>query len=316
MENFKDMRICNYKGEIYHVRDNGAVYRQAKKMDKPRKDDNKWTFGQMDTQSGYLKIGSHRVHIIVATAFLGAQDSKRYIVDHYDLNRKNNRIDNLRWLTKIEYALFNEASLKKIIWHYKSLKNFMEAPNSPSEIDKELYWLQSISQKEATSAGQRLLEWLKNPYEDNYRKSKILLAFKDDKYYSNLICINKAAYPPTATQVYWNTPTEFPLCPTHINHPNPLELYYQQLTVNEVITRNIYSEYIIDEFALLPSNKLIIRSHTSDNIKKYSIIEVRFDGTFFIHLAHTFFEENGALKKFTILQGKEWLGKDSIDDYC
>lgn len=30
----------------------------------------------------------------------------------------------------------------------------------------------------------------------------------------------------------------------------------------------------------------------------------------------TFFEENGALKQFTLAQGLEWTGGDCIDDYC
>lgn len=316
MENYLDTRICHYKGETYHVRDNGAIYREAKNNAKPRKDDNKWTFGKIDDKTKYLMIGSHRVHIIVATAFYGEKDGRSHIVDHYDENKTNNKVSNLRWLTKIEYALFNEASLKKIIYHYKSLKNFMDAPSCPWEIDKEQFWLQNISQKEATTAGQKLLEWLRNPYEDNYRKTKILLALSDDEYYSDLICISKAAYPPTATQIYWSTPTEFPLCPEDIKSENPLNDYFNNLMVGEIITKNTYSTYYIDEFVKLKTNMLIVKAHSYEQIKNYSIIKITFDGNFFIHEGITFFEENGALKEFTILQGLKWDGEDSIDDYC
>ena len=316
MENFKDTRTCHYKGETYQVRDNGAIYREAKNNAKPRKDDNKWTFGNMDAKTGYLKLGSHRVHIIVATAFLGEKDGKTHVVDHYDENKANNKVSNLRWFTKIEYALFNEVALRKIIFHYKSLKNFMEAPNAPIETDREHFWLQTISQKEATTAGQKLLGWLKNPYEDNFRKTKILLTLLDDEYYSDLICISKAAYPPTAIQIYWDTPTEFPLCPKEVNSENPIDEYFNNLKANEIVTKNIYCTYYVDEFVKLKSNKLIIKAHSYEQIKNYSIIKITYDNNFFVHEGITFFEENGALKEFSILQGLKWDGEDSIDDYC
>lgn len=38
-----------------------------------------------------MEIGSARVHIIVAMAFYGAQDTKVYVVDHIDTNRQNNQ---------------------------------------------------------------------------------------------------------------------------------------------------------------------------------------------------------------------------------
>ncbi|WP_294143305.1 HNH endonuclease signature motif containing protein [uncultured Sanguibacteroides sp.] len=33
-----------------------------------------------------------------------------YVVDHIDTNRQNNRIENLRWLTKLENVLLNPIS--------------------------------------------------------------------------------------------------------------------------------------------------------------------------------------------------------------
>lgn len=36
---------CEYKGEVYSVRDNGAVMRHAREGKKARKLDNVWTFG-------------------------------------------------------------------------------------------------------------------------------------------------------------------------------------------------------------------------------------------------------------------------------
>lgn len=111
---FKQEVECIYKDEKYSVRDNGAVFRHSRDGKQPRKYDNFWTFGKPNDKTGYMEIGSARVHIIVAMAFYGARDTKIYVVDHIDTNRQNNRIENLRWLTRLENVLLNPNSRKKI----------------------------------------------------------------------------------------------------------------------------------------------------------------------------------------------------------
>ena len=51
------------------------------------------------------KIGAVVVHRIVATAFHGEQPSEKHIVDHIDTNRRNNRAENLRWITRLDNLL-------------------------------------------------------------------------------------------------------------------------------------------------------------------------------------------------------------------
>jgi hypothetical protein len=55
MENLLDTYTlgleCNYKGERYSARDNGAVLRHPLIDGKPRQTDNKWTFGNSVIQS-------------------------------------------------------------------------------------------------------------------------------------------------------------------------------------------------------------------------------------------------------------------------
>ena len=74
---YTEVKDCTYKDEHYSVRDNGAVFRHAKDGHKPRKLDEQWFFGTKNEKTGYMTIGGHRVHIIVATAFHGSHDSKR-----------------------------------------------------------------------------------------------------------------------------------------------------------------------------------------------------------------------------------------------
>lgn len=45
------------------------------------------------------------VHRLVCMAFVGEAPSKKYTVDHIDGNKKNNRADNLEWITMREQKL-------------------------------------------------------------------------------------------------------------------------------------------------------------------------------------------------------------------
>ena len=68
---FSEEKFCEYKGRRYHVRDNGAVYRQCKNDGIKRKWDEEWTFGKFDPNTGYMLIGQERFHRIVCNEFHG-----------------------------------------------------------------------------------------------------------------------------------------------------------------------------------------------------------------------------------------------------
>ena len=70
INNYKVEVTCEYKGEIYSVRDNGAIMRHPKKDCRIRPMDNKWTFGTKNEKNGYMFFASNIcVHKVVATAF-------------------------------------------------------------------------------------------------------------------------------------------------------------------------------------------------------------------------------------------------------
>ena len=96
---------CEYKGEVYSVRNNGAIMRHKKDGHKMRPKDEVWTFGKKDSSKGYMMFINNAVHRIVAFGFLGKPPADDYVVDHIDTNRCNNRPENLRWVTKLENAL-------------------------------------------------------------------------------------------------------------------------------------------------------------------------------------------------------------------
>ena len=105
---------CAYEGELFSVRDNGAILKHPKMGKQPRPTDNQWTFGKLNSKKGYLEFATFHVHRIVATAFHGEPPTKEHVVDHIDTNRQNNRPENLRWLTRLENILNNPITIKRI----------------------------------------------------------------------------------------------------------------------------------------------------------------------------------------------------------
>src|ERR1700761_8363141 len=85
---------CIYKDERFKVRNNGAVYRCAREGRRMRQNDNQWTFGNANDNTGYMDITSFPIHRIIATAFHGNPPTPMHVVDHIDTNKRNNRSEN------------------------------------------------------------------------------------------------------------------------------------------------------------------------------------------------------------------------------
>lgn len=344
LNDYREIKECYYKGELYSVRDNGAVLRHTRVGKRIRKDDDKWTFGKPDEKTGYMIIGSERVHRIVAFAFLGPPPTPQHVVDHIDTNRRNNRPQNLRWLTRLENALNNPITRKKIEYLCGSIETFVNDPSIIQEFanDNPNYgWMRTVTPEEAKASYERLCAWAEK--QDNEKSSgsdvgewifapikkdnKIISStidqsnnivqgqtddvFSVDSYIDNL----SESLTPNAMQRDWRTPTEFPLCPSKIED-RPLTAYLNNLYKGTAITKNQYATHYIDDFTLCKEEYLIIRAHADEGIKRFSLITITFENGQYVHEETTFFEEQGAQKAFTLAQGLEWKGGDGIDDYC
>jgi hypothetical protein len=156
---------CTYKEEQYSVRDNGAILRHPRENGSVRPTDNKWTFGKPNEKTAYMEIATERVHRIVAVAFHGEPPTKEHVIDHIDTNKRNNRPDDLRWVTKLENILLNPITARRIeLACGCSVEEFLANPSKFRDKFQEpnYKWMCTVSAQEAQVSLERLLNWAKS----------------------------------------------------------------------------------------------------------------------------------------------------------
>lgn len=333
LNDFKETKTFTYKGERYSVRDNGAVFRHAREGKRKRKYDDVWTFGKPNKHNGYMYLDVEVVHRIVACAFHGNPPSSQHVVDHIDTNRRNNRPENLRWLTKFENALNNPITRKKIIYYCGSIEVFVRDPSVLNKyVDKHpnLEWMRTVSREEALNALknlERLSRISKHNGSATSSKGMGEWLYKcnanDSDHISPSPSSPKASLIPSLTsnamQRNWKTPTEFLLCPDSCGE-NGLEAYYSRLATDVKFCSNKYGDSVVSDYAYLPTGDafLVMCKSTEENpVKPWSLLSVACQDGFYIHESISmFFSEDGAKKEMTLKLGKEWKGGNTIDDNC
>lgn len=357
IDDYKEITQCIYKDEKYSVRDNGAVMRHPKNESRPRKLDNIWTFGEKNEKTGYMTIGTARVHIIVATAFHGANDSTKLVVDHIDTNRCNNRPENLRWITRLENVLKNPVTRKKVAFLCGGIENFIKDPTCLRDVtgtNQDVSWMRTVSADEARVAYENVMRWAqyekpktalkqnedtvglaqsrdpewmfkKHDFDPSAPVIEIASSFSSEEYATESQSFSQSFYlssyvqalsPNIAVQVKWNTPTEFPCCPEEITD-DVLEVYFARLQKDEIFCKNLYGVSKVVKAALYDEGRgLVVWTVPIEGLKD-GVAKVYVHDNKIVHeTVGTYFSADGAEKAFTIAQGLEWTGGDSIDDYC
>ena len=320
IDNFEKEVTCTFKEETYSVRDNGAVFRHRRQGARKRPLDEQWTFGRPSDKRGYMYISSTVVHQIVATAFLGEKPTKDHVVDHIDTNKRNNRPENLRWVTRLDNILNNPISRRRVEIAYGSIENFLENPAKPlpGKLDQSFDWMRTVTKKEAKESYKRLLDWAnsgRNPSGGNIGEWLYKPGNRGRIEGSGLDEVTESSTP-GALQKNWKTPSEFPNCPAGVV-PNALDNYFNSLKEGEIFARNRYGESTVVLAALSEeSDKLFVVCNNPQGVKKWSFAQVFIDAQFFVHESlGAFFTLDGAKKQFTLARGLEWEGGDTIDDY-
>ena len=341
IEEYNEVRECEYKGEHYSVRDNGAILRHSKEGSRVRPLDNRWTFGKKNSQ-GYMSWGSERVHRIVACAFHEMpKDKTDIVVDHIDTNRCNNRPENLRYVTRWENILNNPLTMAKIIAVWGSIEAFLKDPKSlklKSPEDKRKYeWMRPASKEELNNAHNNWLKITNNPnphYTKNpqkfvtesiYKESsndKIMRYYGYDREADNKEDTHEEIsnfYPsetPNCMQEDWKTPTEFLACP---KDGVSIDEYYNNLVKGDPFSRNRYGSTFVSDFAKADNGTsiLVITDSPDNEIKRWAVAKVYImDGKYVHKSVATCFEREGAEYYFVTMQGKEWTKELPSDVYC
>lgn len=324
IQDFNEERQCIYKEELYSVRDNGSVLRHSREDMRKRKDDDVWTFGKYDNKNGYAHIGKERVHRIVACAFIGEPPSPQHVVDHIDTNRRNNRPENLRWLTKLENVLLNPITISKIENICGSIETFIENPSilhGHEKTDQNFKWMRAVTAEEARNAFQNLSQWAKERPEHKGGSLGEWI-YSPIPNAEQFVSKNQGednsmqSLTSNAMQVNWSIPSEFPLCPQ--NPTNPILDYYKNLSKGNIFCKNKFYSSMVFEAAIVDDGEAILVMTKSDgnSLKRWALAKVTYaNGVYLHHSGGSYFSEDGVRKYYIVGQGEKWTGPDSIDDY-
>ena len=320
INDFCEEKSCVYKDEEYLVRDNGAVLRKPRPNKAVRKLDNEWTFGKENTKTGYLEIASQRVHRIVALAFHGEPPTKEHIVDHIDTNRQNNRPSNLRWITKLENVVLNEVTRKRI--EYRTgvpIEEFLANPSKYRDAfdTHDFSWMRAVTPEEGKACLENVRRWssLKSKPGTSHTKMGDWI-YKQVKSSENITGVIDSLTP-LAKQEGWKTPTNFVCCPELIEG-DPIGCYLERIADDKVFAINQYGESKTIKYAFVDNQAIVVMTVlSSSSVKPFGLLKITYENGYYLHKnLGSFFTEEGAEKQFTLAQGLEWKGDDSIDDYC
>lgn len=318
---------CTYEGEQYSVRANGAIYRHLRPGKRSRPFDGYWTFGKVNTVTGYLHLASVRVHRIVATAFHGAPPTPQHVVDHIDTNRQNNRPENLRWVTRLENVLLNPITAKRIALAYGSVEAFLTNPRMApinESLEKNFEWMKSVSLEEARLSQERLMRWATSDSVPSGgalgdwlfdRKPTTPIQVKRPSDTSPTLILSRT---PGAVQRKWHVPASFPACPQSGTAAS-LETYAAQLQPGTVFAANDFNRSVVDRAAIsLDKRSLwVLCAFAGESVKPWSVAKITFEDGVFVHESDgTYSEKESADKYFTIGQGFQWTGGEVFDDFC
>lgn len=310
IDDYSEVKDCIYKEEHYSARDNGAVMRHPREGKRVRKDDNVWTFGKPNDKTGYMEIAGQRVHRIVAFAFHGNPPTDQHVVDHIDTNRRNNRPENLRWLTRLENALNNPITRARIENLCGSIEVFLANPSvlrGHEKIDPNFSWMRAVTPEEARASLERLTNWAKEhpkpqggslgewvfqerkgntesrynaPSFPHIRENE--MAIPRENEIEDREPLRTQSLTSNAVQLDWKNPVAFPCCP-QVFSGNPLEAYMANLKEGTIFSTNNYGDSKVLRFGMPQPDCLWVMCSISIGFKTHAFTKITFKDGIFYH---------------------------------
>ena len=84
---------------------------------------------------------------------------------------------------------------------------------------------------------------------------------------------------------------------------DPIFCYLKNMKEGAVFNKNQYGDSIIEEFASIGKDAIVVISSIPSTIKSYALAKITFENDYYIHESlGTFFTYEGAKKQFTLAQ--------------
>ena len=222
-----------------------------------------------------------------------------HIVDHIDTNRQNNRPENLRWITRLENALNNPVTRKKIEYLCGSIEAFLENPSMLNDLqgDPNFKWMRTVTPEEAKNCMVRMSLWA-NSDNKPVRSTGVVERKSSfgERVYKPLqkweVGLGREpglemALTPWCAQYMWRADAYFPCCPQNYETDH-LEDYFQNINTGAVLAYSDYDDIcpkltVLESVILREKSSILVMSERADC--KWSIVGIELDekSRHFIH---------------------------------
>ncbi len=112
-------------------------------------------------------------------------------------------------------------------------------------------------------------------------------------------------------------PTKF-YCYPHPGSASPLQAYYDNVEIGILFASSKYAKpFVFDKAMSLDKKKFVVMGKDIYGaVKPWLVYSIMWNGRNYYHKVQSHFDYQSALKGFTLAQGKEWHGGDTLSDLC
>ena len=338
---------CEYKGELYSVRDNGAVLRHAREG-KPTRPISAYQslLPKEPTKSFEEWLGNHDIKQvqsntsecftnpmvydfekeqsaseIISTDHLTSQDEQIEEEDEWDkkevfYKEKNESLTpgalQMHFYEKMSFPLCPKDTNGGLDSYADNLsigKVVARAENGEECIILSWGWTLKLDAIQIEFQQEELPYWMYITLDGE--------KYFHFKYYYAETC--RFCGSPYVLQFGGKTLCDFPLCPKDGNIT--LEEYADLLQRDVIFEKNQYGNYCVIDREIVRNEGeepyLLVALSAPNEIKPYGDARVYVKNGKVIHkIEKCYFDYNTLQRRFCTIRGQEWTGEDTIDDYC